>query len=217
MRRSVNRTVNDLQIFDGVVEFVPVKMVDNFVSFQLPTEVALHNVTVFKNTLSIDGDEAVSLSADSALPVRSLLPGVRVSMLSEALEMGRAEPQTGDAAITSNNGAAVWHRVASEPSFTVSLDSIHRLSSLLKVGVSILQNTTGRKWNDGAKRVNSGNPLTGGAEGNPEPSRGYTPGRCRDYRRGPVPLITGKSARPERDEIVHSPRKRVGIQVHDRL
>ena len=38
--------------------------------------------------------------------------------------------------------------------------------------------------------------------GNPEPSHRYTDGRCRDYRRGLVPLMTGKSARPEREEIV---------------
>jgi hypothetical protein len=44
--------------------------------------------------------------------------------------------------------------------------------------------------------------LPGSAGGNPEPSQGYTLGRCNDYRRGLVLLITGQSARPERDEIV---------------
>jgi hypothetical protein len=39
---------------------------------------------------------------------------------------------------------------------------------------------------------------------NPEPSREYTSGRCRDYWRGIAPLITSLSARPEREEIVHS-------------
>lgn len=53
-------------------------------------------------------------------------------------------------------------------------------------------------------RVNSGNPATGDAVGNPEPSRRYTGGRCRDYRRGGAPLITGTSARPEREEIVRA-------------
>lgn len=57
--------------------------------------------------------------------------------------------------------------------------------------------------------VNSGNP-TGcdwATYGNPEPSLGYTPGRCRDYRRGLAPLITGKSAPPEREEIVRASGK----------
>lgn len=38
-------------------------------------------------------------------------------------------------------------------------------------------------------------PLTDNAEGNQQPSRGYTHGRFRDYRRGQVLLITGFSAR----------------------
>jgi len=57
-----------------------------------------------------------------------------------------------------------------------------------------------------------GETQTGNAVGNPEPSRGYTPGRCRDYRRGSALLITGKSARhPSRDdEIVRSAEKSAG-------
>jgi len=42
----------------------------------------------------------------------------------------------------------------------------------------------------------------GDSYGNPEPSPQYTEGRCRDYRRGRAPLITGKSARRESEEIV---------------
>ena len=44
--------------------------------------------------------------------------------------------------------------------------------------------------------------LPDNAGGNPEPSQGYTLGRCNDYRRGIVLLITGQSAHPEREEIV---------------
>jgi hypothetical protein len=33
--------------------------------------------------------------------------------------------------------------------------------------------------------------LTGEADGNPEPSRRYTAGRCRDYLRASVLLMTG--------------------------
>lgn len=55
-----------------------------------------------------------------------------------------------------------------------------------------------------ANRVNSGNPLTGNAEGNPEPSQGYILGRCRDYWRGLVLLITSLSARLVRDDIVRA-------------
>jgi len=35
--------------------------------------------------------------------------------------------------------------------------------------------------------------LSGSAGGNPEPSRRYTDGRCRDYLRATVPLMTGQS------------------------
>ena len=57
-----------------------------------------------------------------------------------------------------------------------------------------------------------GEAQTGSAVGNPEPSRGYTLGRCRDYRRGSDLLMTGKSARhPSRDdEIVRSVEKSAG-------
>jgi hypothetical protein len=49
-------------------------------------------------------------------------------------------------------------------------------------------------------------PIEG--HGNPEPSRRYTAGRCRDYRRGIAPLMTGKSAHGETQEIVrHSPER----------
>ena len=55
-------------------------------------------------------------------------------------------------------------------------------------------------------------PLTGHADGDPEPSRGYTLGRCRDYLRTSVFLITGKSVpRPSNDiagdEIVRAFQK----------
>jgi len=60
--------------------------------------------------------------------------------------------------------------------------------------------------------MNSGKPYQD-TDGNPEPSRGYTFGRCRDYlgtgRKAEVSLITGKSVpRPNNavvgDEIVHA-------------
>ena len=41
--------------------------------------------------------------------------------------------------------------------------------------------------------MNSGNPSGRATDGNPEPSRRYTAGRCRDYLRATVPLMTGKS------------------------
>jgi len=42
--------------------------------------------------------------------------------------------------------------------------------------------------------VNSGNAKTSNGKANPEPSREYILGRCRDYRRGLALLITGISA-----------------------
>jgi hypothetical protein len=48
-----------------------------------------------------------------------------------------------------------------------------------------------RKERTGSGRI-QGN-LTGMADGNPEPSRRYTAGRCRDYLRASAPLITGMS------------------------
>ena len=56
----------------------------------------------------------------------------------------------------------------------------------------------GKHW------VNSGKLLPDNAGDNPERSLEYTLGTCRDYLRGPALLITGKSAQPEREEIVRS-------------
>jgi hypothetical protein len=57
---------------------------------------------------------------------------------------------------------------------------------------------------DNEKRVNSVEPLTDNAEGNTEPSPRYISGRCNDYWRGKVLLMTSLSARSERNDIVYS-------------
>src|SRR3984885_3545730 len=60
--------------------------------------------------------------------------------------------------------------------------------------------------------MNSGKPYGDGADGNPEPSRRYTPGRCRDYLSASVAL-NDRLERPaplRGEEIVHSLRKRRG-------
>src|SRR5690349_10195689 len=63
--------------------------------------------------------------------------------------------------------------------------------------------------------MNSGKP-SGTSHGNPEPSRRYTGGRCRDYLRARVPLMTGwsiphpharRATTCAGEEIVHSRRK----------
>lgn len=61
----------------------------------------------------------------------------------------------------------------------------------------LLQESFEKKW------MNSWNPKSYGY-GNHEPSRRYTFGRCRDYLRGLVLLITGKSVHHESDDIVRS-------------
>src|SRR5271170_1440289 len=60
--------------------------------------------------------------------------------------------------------------------------------------------------------MNSGKPPQLGAAGNPEPSRRYTAGRCRDYLSASVAL-NDRLERPAPsmgEEIVHSHRKRRG-------
>ena len=60
--------------------------------------------------------------------------------------------------------------------------------------------------------MNSGKPNGGSVDGNPEPSQRYTVGRCRDYLRAAVPLMTVQRPAPDRheaegEEIVHARRK----------
>lgn len=59
--------------------------------------------------------------------------------------------------------------------------------------------------------MNSGNANATCGYANPEPSRGYILGRCRDYWRGLAPLITSKSVLPRKsEEIVHAFTKVLG-------
>ena len=62
------------------------------------------------------------------------------------------------------------------------------------------------------KSVKFGETLTSKVDGNREPSRWYTSGRCRDYLGASVHLITGESVpRPTSkaggDDILHAPVK----------
>jgi hypothetical protein len=196
----------DSKIFDGIVKFVPIQMMDNFTGLQNPSQVHFESMPMFKFKRAINFDIPIPvLSQESqTFAVGEFLAKDRIAVSPESLIMLAAKTETKNGRIATLNDTKVGGSMLNEFSCFVSLHSVHNVPSFL---TSITQIKTDSKRDNGANRVNSGEALTGAAEGNPEPSQEYTLGRCNDYWRGKAPLITSMSARLERDEIVYSPWK----------
>lgn len=197
------------EIGDSVIAPVPVDMVNNLPLGELSSKVLLHDVAVFKDAPTVNGDFEIPVRNDGSLAMRSDLGEFGISESLEPLVMHDAVAESFVDSVTS------WERT-SEVGFPL-------VGSLSCKGASILPHslevhgthipTAGRSGtsSDFAKSlcqgappcdrlylaialnargdhrdnwVNSGNTLTGNAEGNPERSRRYTFGTCRDYRRG---------------------------------
>jgi len=191
MSENMSSAIHNRKILNRVVEFVSINMVDNLAAFEFPSKVKLHNVPMLKHAFPIDRYDLVTVIPDVALPfsVSSLFSEkwISVPLVSEVVGVAEALAQDffGAAFNTAKGMGGMLDKFSG---CFVSNRSFHALSSLQ---YSLPQTNMDCKRNGGANRVNSGEPLTGGAEGNPEPSREYTPGRCNDYRRGAVPLMTG--------------------------
>ena len=193
------------QIFDGIVQFVAVDMMDQFVTAEHPAQMTGHDVPVFKHARPVDGDVAVAIQANAAFAVRCFrLPG-RIAMTHQAQVVGVTQPTPAHGPIAALQGAVIG-RVVRDKSTRgmVFSHAVHGSSSLAQYTIDA--NGIVPSGALVIKRVNSGEPRPGHAEGNPEPSRACTLGRCNDYRRGAVPLMTGMSARRESEEIVYSPQ-----------
>lgn len=194
------------KIFDGIIKFVPVKVMDNFKSVQCPFQVRFENISMFKFKKSVNLDVPIPVLSQKSqtFTVGEFLAKKRIAVSPESLIVFATKTETENGRIATLNSAEVGGNMLDEFSCFVSLHPVHDLPSFL---FSVTQIKTDSKRDNGANRVNSGEAQTDGAVGNPEPSQGYTPGRCNDYWRGKAPLITSLSARLERDEIVYSPWK----------
>lgn len=217
------------QISNAVVTSISIDVMDNFGLEKLSSYAPFNNTAMFKDASAVNSDFEIAIWNDSPCSARpdfgeqwvsmfieSLImdiakpmgficlnatrdcakeisfsfchsfPDVWIPILSSSLEMHGTEIPASGWAIASMNGAIVGYDIPPET------DGLYH------------ENASPVKRNHHDNWVNSGEPLAGHAEGNPERSRGYTPETCRDYRRGIVPLITGLSAQPEREEIVRS-------------
>ncbi len=197
MFSNMSRSRQETQIGKGVVGLVPVFMVNDLVSGQGPSEINLHNVSMFKHLFSVDCNEPVSRGMSAALTVGGLLAKQGVAVTLESLVVGRTVAPAADPVFTVLDGTQIGRRVFYEtPRRGVfphsGQGSSSSVDSITRIGTAVI------------KRMNSGKPRPGQAEGNPERSWRYISRTCNDYRRGSALLITGMSVRPEREEIVYS-------------
>lgn len=193
-------TGKNSEIFRGIVKFVPVQMMDNFASQKGSSESMSHNMAMLKDTSTVQGNNPISLSGNSSFPVSRFSTEIGITIADESLVMATAKSFANNRRFATNRADIRLGMFLEFASFGVFNNAVHLPSFL----TNIPQIKTVIKKDAGKNGVNSGEALTDGAEGNPEPSRGYTYGRCNDYRRGKAPLITGMSAPPERDDIVYS-------------
>ncbi len=197
-RMAISR--HKAQIGNSIICLVAVNVVNNLIVCQRSAKMLFHDVSMLRNTLPVHCYKLIA-SAEPAFSIGTLLYEVRVAIARKAKVVLVAVttapyrliafPQLADI------GLAVLDKTAR---FRVLNNSLHILSSL--ICHSLQQTRTVVKKNDGANRVNCQETLTDNAEGNLQPSSGYTLRRFTDYWRGRVPLITSLSARLERDEIV---------------
>lgn len=227
----VAMTLDQFKVVDGIVKSVPINMVDNLRLSELPTYVLLHDMPVLKDSGTIrEGDFPVTIRDNSTFSVEVPCGDVGISESLESLIvdvtepfgfMGEVAPFNGtdeigfslglslfDVGISMFPGPLEVHGTHSPASgrFAATSNAAfcgHSVPPSIRCDLFFEIAHLLEKRN-GKHRVNSGNPKFSQEYGNPEPSRKYTFGRCRDYRRDRVPLITGKSARLEREDIVRS-------------
>ncbi len=193
----MGRSRQETQVGNGVICLVPVSMVNDLVGGQRPIEMNLHNVSMFKHLPSVDCNKPVSSGMSAALAVSGLLAKQGVAITPESLVVGGAITPAANPVFTVLDGTQIGRRVFHEtPGYSVfphsRQGSSSSVDSITRIGTAVI------------KRMNSGKPRPGQAEGNPERSWRYISRPCNDYRRGSALLITGMSVRPEREEIVYS-------------
>ena len=195
----MRRTGNQNEIIRGIVKFIPVRMMDNLGMEQRPSQFQGHDMPMLKDQFTVNRDGSISLSGNAALPISPFLADIGIAITNKPQIMAITKTMPLDRGISADSaaiGVSVFHKFASLV-FNHSVHVSSFSSNIQRIEMEV-------KRNGGANGVNSGKPKSAQGYGNPEPSREYTPGRCRDYRRGKAPLITGKSAPLVRDDIVRT-------------
>jgi hypothetical protein len=195
-------THNEFKIVNGIIEFVAVAMMDEFIVGERTTQEIFHDKSMLIDSFTISPQDLIPRFCKiiSDFTISPFFAKVNVSISLEAEQMHIAKSMSSYSKRTPINLANIGLNMFGEFSgYRVFNHPMHYLSSLI---TKMPQMQTVVKRNIRANWVKSVNPKSSKGYGNTEPSRGYIPGRCNDYRRGLVPLITGMSARPERDEIV---------------
>jgi hypothetical protein len=205
----MNRTLQNFKVGNIVIQLVAILVVNNLVFAEPSAEMQFHNVPVLVNPAAINLDFTVSVADEKfSFTISEFFSGKGITVTHKALMVHTAQAATADTAVAAiycaDIGLVVFYESSGHIVFNHSAHWLPSIDTCNVYGNSIQLIVMGVNRDDGANRVNSGELPPGGAEDNPEPSQKYTSGRCNDYRRGLVPLITGLSARLERDDIVYS-------------
>jgi hypothetical protein len=210
---------HDDKVFETVVKSITVPVMDNLLLAELPSYPLFHNVAMFVDALTFNSNLSVAISNYRPLAMGIDLSEQWITETPESLVMDIAKsfgfvlsmaPVNG----TFESGFTFEHSVNtgncsrfSKPlvmfraetngdcGFATTIDRacdfFQDVPPCQCVFTLYHETAHNVKRASSKHRVNSGKPLTDNAEGNPEPSQKYTSGRCRDYRRGKVPLMTG--------------------------
>src|SRR5574343_135844 len=194
------------QIAKFIIHLVSVKMMNDLVRSEWPSQDLFCKVAVNGDSSSVDGNGRISLSPDSSFSIGSFFPKVRIAIPCISKIVHIAETISSHRFLAAFDRTKIGIGMLLKFSVLPFNHAFHLLSSLTLSRSVVYDNTTEKKGQEErcAKAGEFRETPNALGEGNPEPSREYTLGRCRDYRRSRVSLITGKSARLERDEIVHS-------------
>jgi hypothetical protein len=195
------RTRNNFKVANYIIAFVAIFMVNNLTIKQLPAKMSFHDKPMFKNTFSINIKQQITV-ADSSRSSSSFILEEWVAMFPKPHVMFKAKSISMNFCRTFLDITNIGNGVSCKSARCLVFNhSVHYVPSLT-YSIQQLQMEVNR--DNRVKRMNSVKLLTGHAEDNTEPSCGYIHGRCNDYWRGLIPLITRNSVRPERDEIVYS-------------
>lgn len=183
MTMWMNFTSDQFKVIKGVIEFVPINMMNNFMREKFSSEFCFHDSPMLKDDFIFLSNNSVSLGTDRSFSVCSFLPemGISISVPSEVV--------------------AIAHPTL--PCFGLAIEAtVHNDKYIMETTCC----QEGRLKN----RVNCWEPLTDDTEGNQQPSLSNGKYVDRKVQRltGEEPTNNpDTSARPERDDIVWTHRK----------
>jgi hypothetical protein len=80
MTKDMIMTGRDKEIFDDIIEFVPILMVDNLIGSQFSPKMFFHDKSMLIDSFPVDIDNTISLGSNGSFSIGSFLPKQGISM-----------------------------------------------------------------------------------------------------------------------------------------